>query len=117
MALRNLLRPPGIPEGMGVLQQSFQDKVDHPDEKYDNGDLVNPVHHFDVDIGWSCRVFLAEEISAHFPQGEELLPTFFFFRVSSLMCVHNGVCLSYRRRFNPVPIGADNVYQFINSFR
>jgi hypothetical protein len=47
-------------------EQPFDDKENNRQQEYDNGDLVDPVHHLDIDIGRPIRILPPKEISANF---------------------------------------------------
>ena len=59
-----------ISTGAASLQESLQDQVDHPQQEDNDRDLVDAVHHFEVDIGGAGRVLLAEEVTADLAEGE-----------------------------------------------
>jgi hypothetical protein len=48
------------------LEESLQNNKNDPQQKYDNGDLVDTVHHFNIDITGSGRVFPSEKITTYF---------------------------------------------------
>jgi len=56
------------------LHQPLQYQIDHPQQKHHNRDLINPVHHLNVDVGRTCGILSPEEISSNLSQRKELFP-------------------------------------------
>jgi hypothetical protein len=69
---------------MSGQQKSFYQDEQHTQQKYDDGNLVDAMHHFEVDVAGSGGILLAKEVSPHLPQREELLHPIPFF----LICFH-----------------------------
>lgn len=55
-------------------QESFQDQIEHSQQEDDNGDLVDAVHHPDIDVQRTGRIFFAKEVAADLAEGKKLLP-------------------------------------------
>lgn len=49
-----------------ALKYVFGDKVNDPSQKYNDGDLINSMHHFQVNVRLSFRILFSEEISKDF---------------------------------------------------
>jgi hypothetical protein len=60
-----------------LLEKPFQDDVEHTQQKNNDGDLVDTVHHPDVNVNWSVWVFSAEEISPNFAQRKKFFQSAF----------------------------------------
>lgn len=75
---RNTLRSAGgvnFPEvaqrALSPQQKMFHQEIDHTDKENNDRDLVDAVHHFDVDIGGARRILFPEKISPDFPEGKK----------------------------------------------
>ena len=49
------------------LKNTPDDQNNNRHKKHQYGDLVDPMHHFDIDITGTIRVFLSEEIAEYRP--------------------------------------------------
>jgi len=77
-------------------EETFQDQIQDPQQKDDNRDLVDAVHHPDVDVRRTGRIFPAEEISAYFTKGKKLFPSAFLPCIFSVRCFHVNTLLNDR---------------------
>jgi len=66
----------------------LQYEVNHTQQEDYNGDLIDPMHHFYIDITGSRGVLLPEEVSSHFPQRKELLSAAFLIMITCVICLH-----------------------------
>ena len=57
-------------------KQQLPNQEENPQQEYNDGDLVDAVHHFDVDVAGAGRIFFAEKIAAYFSQLEKIFPAF-----------------------------------------
>jgi len=76
-------------------QQQLPNQEHDPQQEYNNGDLVDAVHHLDVDVGWAVGIFLAEEIVAYFAQGKEFLYTVLFLFVGLPFILFHNLFLMF----------------------
>lgn len=53
-------------------KETLDDNEDYPQEEYDDGDLVDPMHHPDIDVGRSRRVMLSKEVAPHLSKRKEM---------------------------------------------
>ncbi len=95
-------------------EQVLQDKIDYSQQEDHNRYLVDPVHHFNVDVRRARRILLAEKVSANLAKGKELLPSPSFSCIICLWCFHN-YSAKWRFRLDPVAIAPDDLDQFVNS--
>ena len=50
------------------IEKAFCDEVNHGQQEYDNGYLIDAVHDFDIHVDGPVRILLAKEIATHFSQ-------------------------------------------------
>jgi hypothetical protein len=75
---------------MSTSEQSFQDQENDTQQKNDNGDFIDTVHHLDIDVAWTRGIFLPEKISPHLTKGEKLSEPVSLFRLAGryiMQCV------------------------------
>jgi hypothetical protein len=61
---------------MLFLGAAFKDVYDDGSQKYENSDLIDAMHHPEVDIGWFIRIWLlknTDKIITHFPKFKKFL--------------------------------------------
>jgi hypothetical protein len=67
------------------LEEFSQDDINYSQQKDDYRNLVDAVHHSDIDVRWPGRVLPAEEITSDFPQIKELL---YPFLIGPIILIH-----------------------------
>ncbi len=60
------------------LEQMFDDQKNYPHQENNNGNLVDPVHHLEINIIGFIFFTFAKEVAENFTHGEELLPPSIF---------------------------------------
>lgn len=55
------------------IKKPFHNDKNYAQQKDNDRNPVDAVHHFDIDIAWPRRILLSEKIPSHFTQREELL--------------------------------------------
>jgi hypothetical protein len=81
----------------GSLKAWFYDQLEnqeqHSEEKNHDRDLVDPVHHAQIDVRRTIRILLSKEISSHLAKTEEFFPSaagfLLSFNVRFFLFVHN----------------------------
>jgi hypothetical protein len=46
-------------------KETLSDQIYYSEQKNDNGNLINTMHHLDVNVGRTIRIFLPEKIATH----------------------------------------------------
>jgi hypothetical protein len=72
----------------GQSEYALEYKVKDPEQEDDNRDLVDTVHHSDINVGRPGRIFLSEKIATHLTERKKLFPASFLFLVICVMCFH-----------------------------
>ena len=72
------------------LEKSFQYEEDYAKQKNDDGNPVYSMHHFNIYVGRSGRIFSSKKISPYFAQRKKFPPT-----VLLLLAVRDTLLLTY----------------------
>jgi hypothetical protein len=71
------------------LENMPADKDDKSNKKDDNGYLIDTMHHFQIYICWTGRIFLPEKVTCHLPKVKVVFKRIFFL-------IHNAFNNNFR---------------------
>lgn len=73
---------------MSNLEKMFDDQKDNAQQKYNNRNFIDTMHHPQIKVDMPVRIFFTKEIAKHLPQGKKLANIFLFIFGSLMIFTH-----------------------------